>query len=336
MSSTAKNTNQSRPSANQLKDLYWQARNPPKDPQTSYKDKTVLVTGANTGIGYHAAVKFAALGASPLIIAVRTQEKGEATKAAIIRETGNENIVVIPVDLSTFDAVKEFAAKLNEQVPKLDVALLNAGLAMPSFTKGPGEYEIGLQVNVFSTALMALLILPKLRETAAANAIPSHLTFTTSKGYQDVEESWLESDKTLIDQLNSKEGWFDQRHYLMVKLATMFALQGVADRHSDNQVIINAACPGFCKTDLGRNFSLVSKICMGPIQYFVARTAEQGSRSLVSATTLGPESIGKLWHDDKVLEPSTLQVSKRGSELYRETWGQILTILRKHIPSKDV
>lgn len=262
----------------------------------------MLVTGANTGIGYQAAVKFAALGASPLVIAVRTQEKGEATKAAIIRETGNENIIVIPVDLSTFDAVKEFAAKLNEQVPKLDVALLNAGLAMPSFTKGPGGYEIALQVNVLSTALMALLILPKLRETAAANGTPSHLTFTTSKGYQDVEDSWLDSNKTLIDQLNTEEGYSDQRHYMMTKLATMFVLQGVADQHSDNQVIINAACPGFCKTDLGRNFSLVAKVFMGPIQYFVARTAEHGSRSLVSATTLGPESIGKLWHDDEVLE----------------------------------
>lgn len=302
MASTEKNQNQSRPSANQLKHLYWQARNPPKDPDTSYKGKTVLVTGANTGIGYQAAVKFARLGASPLIIGVRTQEKGEATKAAIIRETGNEDIVVLPVDLSTFAEVEAFAAKLKTQVPKLDVALLNAGLAMPSFTKGPGDYEIGLQVNVLSTALMALLILPKLRETAAANGTPTHLTFTTSKGYQDAEESWLEEGQTLIEQLNSEAGWSDQRHYLLVKLATMFALQGVADKYSDNQVIINAACPGFCKTDLGRNFSLVSKIFMGPIQYFVARTAEQGSRSLVSATDLGPESTGKLWHDDEVLE----------------------------------
>ncbi|KAF5007618.1 hypothetical protein FDECE_6051 [Fusarium decemcellulare] len=336
MSTAAKNQDQSRPSANQLKHLYWQAKNPPKDPDTSYKGKTVLVTGANTGIGYHAAVKFAALGASPLIIGVRTQEKGDATKASIIRETGNEDIVIIPGDLSTFDAVESFVAKLNAQAPKLDVALLNAGLAMPSFTKGPGGYEIALQVNVLSTTLMALLILPKLRQTAATNGAPSHLTFTTSKGYQDVDESWFEPGQTLIGQLNSKAGWSDQRHYLMVKLATMLALKGVASRYNDNQVVINAACPGFCKTDLGRNFSLISKIMMSPIQYFVARTAEQGSRSLVSATSLGPESSGKLWHDDELLGASNLEDSARGVELYRETWDEILTILREHATSVDI
>jgi NAD(P)-dependent dehydrogenase (short-subunit alcohol dehydrogenase family) len=296
------NKNQSRPDTSQLKLLYQEARNPPKDPTASFKGKAVLVTGSNTGIGYQAALKFAALGASPLILGVRTQEKGDATKASIIRETGNDNILVIPVDLSTFASVTQFVDRIKSEVPRLDVALLNAGLAMPTFTTSPEGYEIALQVNILSTALMGLLLLPKLRESASQGSdfVP-HLTFTSSKGYQDVDETWLKRNSTLIDQLNDGTDYSDKVHYMLAKLAVMFVIRGVAERNGDGTVIVNGACPGFCKTDLGRNFSAISKVVMAPIQYFVARTAEQGSRSLVSATVAGPESTAKLWSDDKIL-----------------------------------
>lgn len=59
-------------------------------------------------------------------------------------------------------------------------------------------------------------------------------------------------------------------------------------------VIVNAVCPGLCKTDLGRSFGLWFKIAVFVFFAALARSAEQGSRSLVSATALGAESHGTL------------------------------------------
>lgn len=144
---------------------FWHARYPPKDPvHLSFASKTVLVTGANDGLGLQAAIKFAQLGAARLVLGVRSREKGEAAKAAILSKTKSSPLpefVVITVDLSTFASVKAFAAEVNEKIDKLHVVLLCAGIMIPTFQTSPDGYEINFQVNVLSSALMALLLVPR-------------------------------------------------------------------------------------------------------------------------------------------------------------------------------
>ena len=69
------------PNLEKLAVFRWGKLNPPKDPKIPFTGKTVLVTGSNTGLGFVVALKFAALGASKLILAVRTPAKGKAGKA---------------------------------------------------------------------------------------------------------------------------------------------------------------------------------------------------------------------------------------------------------------
>lgn len=89
----------------------------------------------------------------------------------------------------------------------------------------------------------------------------------------------------------------------MVKLMGMAVMQNIAraiksSARDDPGVIVNAVCPGLCRTNLGRSFGIVSKVTGTIFQAIFARSAEQGARSLVSATVLGPESHGRLWHHD--------------------------------------
>jgi NAD(P)-dependent dehydrogenase (short-subunit alcohol dehydrogenase family) len=142
-----------------IAEQFWHARYPPQDPtHLSFKNKTVLVTGANDGLGLQAAIKIAQLGAARLVLGVRSKEKGDAAKSAILSQTKNiPEFVVITVDLLTFASVKSFADQVNNQIDKLHVVLLCT-------SKG---YEVNLQVNVLSSALMALLLIPKVRATAA-------------------------------------------------------------------------------------------------------------------------------------------------------------------------
>jgi NAD(P)-dependent dehydrogenase (short-subunit alcohol dehydrogenase family) len=65
--------------------------------------------------------------------------------------------------MSTFVSVKKFADMVTKEIPWIDFAMLNAGIAAPLYQVSPDGYEMSLQVNVISTALLAILLLPKLQ-----------------------------------------------------------------------------------------------------------------------------------------------------------------------------
>ena len=295
-----------------LKQLFHDARNPPEDPtHLSFKGRAVLVTGANSDLGYQAALKYAAQG--PLILDVRTQEKGETAKASIVRETGTSSKIMIEtVDLSTFTSVQQFCDRVCRRVPELHVALLCAGLTKPNFIRGSEGFEMALQVNVLSTALMALLLLPKLRETAAAaaddEAFLPHVTFLNSHASHIVSEDAVPpGGRGLIEISNDADIFHPETHYYVEKLAGFFTVRAIAEHNrklggDGSMVVVNAVCPGLCRTGLGSDFPLAQRVLMTPFQAIFSRSTEEGSRSLVSATGLASNSVGKLWFNDKYLE----------------------------------
>ncbi|KAK3359579.1 hypothetical protein B0T25DRAFT_533328 [Lasiosphaeria hispida] len=299
--------------------MRWGRNHPPRDPgHISFAGKTVLVTGANTGLGFEAAIKYSALGADKLILGVRSAAKGEAAKAEILARTGRKpgSIAIVLVDLGDYDSVRAFAPALEKELAGrgLDVALLNAGLVNPDWQPSKYGWEMAVQVNVISTALMTVLLLPLLRETAAKTGRAPHLTFVNSNGHSYVAQSRKyveEGGGTLLKAANgSKEQKYDQwRSYCLVKLLAMSIVRTVAkateagrDGRSGPEIIVNAVCPGLCKTDLGRSFNWLVQKLFVPYHAIFARSGEEGGRALVSATALGPESHGRFWHND-ILQP---------------------------------
>ncbi|KAL9578283.1 MAG: hypothetical protein Q9212_005818, partial [Teloschistes hypoglaucus] len=149
-------------------------------PSTSHTDQTIIVTGANVGLGFEAARHYVRLGAAKVILAVRTVEKGETAKKEIETSEKREGIIEVwPLDLSSYDSVKAFA-KRAESLPRLDILLENAGITTPVF-KMTEDNESTITTNVVSTFLLALMMLPKLRETAGKFGTRPHLTIVTSE-----------------------------------------------------------------------------------------------------------------------------------------------------------
>jgi retinol dehydrogenase-12 len=102
-------------------------------PETS-KDltgRTVIVTGANVGVGLEAARFFYNMNPARLIIAVRTISKGEEAKKEIESQsasTGKTNVEVWELDLGLFESVKRFAKRCNDELERVDILVENAAL----------------------------------------------------------------------------------------------------------------------------------------------------------------------------------------------------------------
>ncbi|KAJ0107044.1 hypothetical protein J7T55_006922 [Diaporthe amygdali] len=291
---------------------FWAARHPPADPvHLSYKDKAVLVTGANSGLGHEAAVKYAALGANPLILVVRTQEKGEQAQADIFRRTkcSPEIFIIETVDFAEFASVKALGDRLaaHPRVQQLHVAQLAAGVAQWQYEISPEGYEVTLAVNVLSQALLAILLQPRMR-AAATTATPDgfvpHLSFLHSIAGFEVTADWLPAWQSIIQHLNDRGKWDPTKQYFLAKFALWGVIEGLIERYHEDEacrnIVINASCPSGCKTNMGRNFPSFVKPILALQHFICGRTAEQGARSLVGATALGSESNGKLWRNDKL------------------------------------
>ncbi|OCT54953.1 Retinol dehydrogenase 14 [Cladophialophora carrionii] len=288
--------------------MWWSARNPPVDPKISFAGKTVLITGANVGLGLEAATKFARLGASRLILGVRSHQRGEDAKGHICQQSAYNaaNVHIYQVDMSSFESVKSFATAITEEEPSLDIAVLNAGMAASSYQLSPDGYEMYLQVNVLSTALLAVLLLRKLHQSAQLSGSPSHLEFVGSVGHRMVKPTALDAvadnkSARLLDFVNDKQNFAIQETYCMSKVLLMYVMEGLVAatrRNNVDDVVITTCCPNLCRTNLGRDFNPLMNLANSMFQLVFARTAEEGSRILVSGTTLGKDAHGMFWSHD--------------------------------------
>jgi len=156
----------------------------PPYPTEDFTGKTIIVTGANTGLGLEAARHFTRLNCAKLILGVRTVSKGQAAKESILESTKRPSdcIEVWDLDLNSTASVKAFAARA-QSLERVDVLLENAGISTNEWALKEG-YEQTIQVNVISTFLLALLMLPKLRETAEKFGSLPHLTIVSSETHR--------------------------------------------------------------------------------------------------------------------------------------------------------
>ena len=88
--------------------------------------KTIIITGANCGIGYETALELAKRG-SRIILACRDESKGKLAVEKIKQETNNTNIELELLDLSKLKSIKDFSDRIKSKLDKLDVLINNAG-----------------------------------------------------------------------------------------------------------------------------------------------------------------------------------------------------------------
>ena len=111
--------------------------------------QTVLITGANSGVGFESAKSYVKHKAR-VIFGVRNLEKGETAAREIREEVETAEIKVMKVDMESFESIKSFVEELERTESRVDIAVLNAGISQYETSKSPSGYDVHLQVRVLS------------------------------------------------------------------------------------------------------------------------------------------------------------------------------------------
>lgn len=224
---------------------------------------TCLVTGATSGIGEQIAAGLAAQGADVLAVA-RTAERGEEAEARIRSRVPEARIEMLTADLSVLGQVRRLAERVTARRDRLDVLVLNAGVARPRLELTAD----GLEVDFATNHLSPFLLVDLLGDLLASSA-PSRIVTVSSSGHRHVTD-------VDFDALPTGRDFHHMRTYSTTKLLNVLFTMELSRRLAGTGVTANAADPGFARTALGRDapggFGLFLKVAR-PFQLDPAKAA---------------------------------------------------------------
>ncbi|MGX9885541.1 SDR family NAD(P)-dependent oxidoreductase [Streptomyces sp. NPDC002276] len=235
--------------------------------ETDLQGRTVVVTGASSGIGAAAARRFAALGAKVAVIG-RSPEK----TVAVAREIGAQAHIV---DYNRLDDVRRLAGELLSGYPRIDVLANNAGGFFTSRKQSEDGHELTFQVNVLAPFLLTNLLLDRLAEASQGARVVNTASMDHSKGHID------------LDDLDSARGAYQWRAvYATAKLATVILTQELARRTRGTAVTTASFHPGVVATDVARDSTALGALMRTRLARAIMATPERGAEPLVHLATL--------------------------------------------------
>lgn len=248
--------------------------------------KTVIVTGANSGIGKETARDLAKRGAR-VIMACRNMETAAKARDEIVKESGNENVFLKKLDLSSQASVREFAADVLKTESKLDVLIHNAGFAETfKKTKSVDGIEFTMATNHYGPFLLTHLLIDLLKRSA-----PSRIVIVASELYR-----FASVDLNNLNPVNSLPGYL----YYVSKAANIMFTRELARRLEGTNVTANCLHPGMIDSGIWRNVPFPLTIPMALVKAFFKTNEEGAQTSLHLACSSEVEGVsGKYFMDCK-------------------------------------
>jgi retinol dehydrogenase-12 len=292
----------------------------------------VISRGSSISLQISELILRVALGASHIILGCRNTVKGQIALSEIsLPADGRTKLEVWTVDLSSYDSLLAFGARARS-LSRLDGFIANAGLEPQTFGCSEGV-EMTLLVNVVSTVLCSMAVLPVLRSTArlygtaTLEIVGSMQHFFANPG----QITCIPEGNDIIDHLSDPSKREDQMNgrYALSKLLLHLAVHRLSQR-SGKGVILNIVNPGWCGTELSREKP------MEGIQAFmfrrIGRTSEQGARTLVHGIASGGETHDRYLSECVVKPESVWMRSDEGTGMADRVWKELMSRYRKIAP----
>jgi NAD(P)-dependent dehydrogenase (short-subunit alcohol dehydrogenase family) len=280
------------------------------------KGKTVLITGANTGIGRATATELARQGAT-VFFACRSRAKTQPVIDELKRTTGNEALHFVELDLADLSQVKQCATSFLAQHERLDVLINNAGLVRVRTLTAQG-FEMTFGVNHLGHMLLTLLL-----EPALAKAAPARVVIVASRAHERTSQP---IDYAAVEKpLASYTGW---NEYMRSKLANMLFAFALARRWKGRGISVAAVHPGVIASEIWR----AAPTPLRQLGMLFMRTPEEGARSSLHCAT--SEAAGNetgLYYDEDGTHrrPSPLALDELAQE---RLWSWSMERLAPFLP----
>lgn len=222
--------------------------------------RVVVVTGANTGIGYETAAVLAYRGAH-VVLAVRNLEKGNAALARIVAASPRADVTLQKLDLTSLDAIRSAADALRAAYPRIDLLINNAGVMWTPKQVTADGFELQFGTNHLGHFALTGLLLDNLLSVR-----DSRVVTVSSLGHR------LRA-AIHFDDLQWEHGYDRIAAYGQSKLANLlftYELQRRLAANADARTIAVAAHPGGSNTELARNLPGVFrplKAVLGPVLF---------------------------------------------------------------------
>lgn len=276
--------------------------------------RTVVLTGASSGIGRATALGLADEGAR-LFLVGRSPEHCEDTLALIRRRTGRDDAVMLRADLSSQKEVRRLADELLARADRVHVLLNNAGVTLLRRELTADGLEATFATNHLAYFLLTGLLLPRLRESAPARIV-------------NVASDAHRFGPLDLDDLQNERRYRVMRVYGQSKTANILFTQELARRIAGSGVTANALHPGGIRSNLGRSDAAALEALRKLVGIFL-KSPEQGARtSLYLACSPEVEGVsGRYFAKCRERRPAA---HARDPELARRLWerSEELTGLR--------
>lgn len=257
----------------------WTAENIP-----DLTGKVIIVTGANSGIGYEAAKEFARNGAET-ILACRSMDKAQKALKKIIAKIPQANVEVMQLDLASLESVHQFADAFRAKYDRLDILLNNAGIMMVPYGKTEDGFERQFGTNHLGHFALTGLLINLLINTPGSRVV--NISSNAHKsGNMDFDNL----------QFDNGKGYTRMDAYGRSKLANLLFTYELQQRLEAKGVdtIATAAHPGLTNTSLADHFPgmKILRPLLGFLVQPPAMGALPGIRAAVDPDAEGGEYYG--------------------------------------------
>ncbi|MDH5172827.1 MAG: oxidoreductase [Gammaproteobacteria bacterium] len=281
----------------------------------------VVITGANSGIGFESALHFARGGAN-VVMACRSTDKAQVAQSQILAAVPAASTRVIRLDVADLQSVHEFKRQFEQEIGELDLLVNNAGIVAIPLARNSAGHELQLATNYLGAFALTGLLLPFFRKDTPARIV-------------NVGSLAHRIGKLNIEDLNWERTDYDQwKAYANSKVAMLSFTLELNRRlgKTGSRVIALAAHPGFANTNIHRNSPAlsrtnpVSKWFHSKMERFIPTAANAARPIILAAEGNGVEG-GDYYGPGGFLEiggkPSRARINPlaKDTDLGKRLWG---------------
>lgn len=233
--------------------------------------KTVIVTGANTGVGKETALELARRKAR-VIMACRDSKRGKEAVADVVKRSHNTSVYFHQLDLASFASIRRFANEVLASEKTVDIIVNNAGVFMLPLRRSSDGIEMHFAVNYLGPFLLTNLLLPRLKESPSARIVNVAADLPSFKPWINFED------------INSECSYNRVQAVAQSKASMILFSRHLAKRLKSTSVTVNSLHPGYVRNEFGRYLDYwygYFYILSYPLLCLVLKTPKQGAQTSV-------------------------------------------------------